>query len=143
MRPFALNSSDFLGRWTARRSIEDALSGHHGQFEGMAEITERGDTGSWLYHEAGDLRYGAGAAMRAERRYLWQPKGAAIDVCFEDGRAFHTIALQGGARAAHWCDPDQYDVTYDFADWPHWRSEWRVSGPRKSYVMVTAYAPRS
>ena len=41
--------------------------------------------------------------------------------------------------ADHWCDPDTYKVRYDFREWPLWRAEWRVTGPRKDYVMRSVY----
>jgi hypothetical protein len=71
----------------------------------------------------------------AERRYLWS---ADLSVWFEDGRFFHNVPPHGGPTA-HWCDPDQYDGQYDFADWPAFRVTWRVRGPRKDYRMETLY----
>jgi hypothetical protein len=76
--------------------------------------------------------------MEAERVYLWRASGAGIEVLFDDGRPFHRI--DDSAEAAHWCDPDQYDVTYEFGRWPKWSSRWRVLGPRKDYVMVSNYS---
>ena len=73
--------------------------------------------------------------FRAERRYLWGPD---LTVCFEDGRFFHQVPPEGG-QAAHWCDPDQYEVSYDFRAWPDWQTRWRVVGPRKDYAMVSWY----
>lgn len=75
--------------------------------------------------------------MTASRVYLWK---ADLSVWFDDGRYFHTVPAQGGATD-HWCDPDQYDVRYDFAEWPDFRVTWRVEGPRKSYTMVSDYTP--
>lgn len=77
--------------------------------------------------------------LKAERRYLWHPVGAGFDIYFDDKRFFHRFDLDVSATAAHWCDPDTYDVAYDLAGWPEWRSTWRVAGPRKDYMMTSTY----
>jgi len=130
---------DFLGRWTIKRRIEDALSGQDASFSGVAEISEQGD--QWRYSETGQLQIVGAKPMTAERRYIWRADAAGVDVFFEDGRFFHRIALASAANAAHWCDPDQYDVVYDFVDWPIWQSVWIVIGPRKNYTMQSVYQP--
>ena len=85
---------------------------------------------------------GGGAPLRATRRYLWAADAAWLEVRFEDGRPFHTVPLDvARPEAAHDCAPDVYRVAYDFADWPRWRAVWRVTGPRKDYVMTSDYAP--
>ena len=73
--------------------------------------------------------------MQAERRYLWRED---LTVWFEDGRFFHQVPAEGG-ETGHWCDPDQYDVTYHFNDWPDFQVVWRVKGPAKDYRMVSHY----
>jgi len=126
---------DFEGEWQITRRIEDALSGQEGQFAGAASFVR--DVAGLQYSEKGLLTLG-GASMKAERVYLWRASGAGIEVLFDDGRPFHRI--DDSAEAAHWCDPDQYDVTYEFGRWPKWSSRWRVLGPRKDYVMVSNYS---
>jgi hypothetical protein len=125
---------DFEGDWRVARRIEDALTGQEGRFVGAASFV-RDDVGL-RYSEKGMLTLGE-ASMEAERVYLWHPSDGGIEVLFDDGRAFHRI--DDSAEAAHWCDPDQYDVSYDFGDWPKWSSRWAVKGPRKDYVMVSEY----
>lgn len=125
---------EFEGDWQVRRRIEDALNGQEGRFNGIARF-ERDDLGL-RYSERGQLQLG-GAAMEAERVYLWRAGPAGIEVFFDYGRFFHRI--DESAEAAHWCDPDQYDVAYTFGKWPEWSSLWRVKGPRKDYVMVSEY----
>ncbi len=125
--------SDFLGRWTLSRQIDQA-DGQNVQFEGTAIWRPQGDAAS--YEEQGWLTMGQ-QCFQAERRYHW---GRDLKVFFEDGRFFHQVPSAGGATG-HWCDPDQYDVTYDFALWPHWHCSWRVAGPRKRYVMTSTYSP--
>jgi len=126
---------DFEGNWQVTRRIEDALSGQNGLFEGNARF-ERDELGL-RFSERGVLTLG-GASMEAERLYLWRAGADGIEVFFDDGRFFHRIGAAG--EAAHWCDPDQYDVTYEFSGWAEWSSRWRVKGPRKDYVMVGEYS---
>lgn len=134
-----IGAADFLGDWALSRRIEDARAGAGGRFEGAAVFTEAGP-GLLRYEERGGLRMGTGPVLTAERRYLWRFEGARVAVLFEDGRAFHGFDPAGRPEASHWCDPDAYAVRYDFADWPRWRAVWRVTGPRKDYVMDSAYA---
>lgn len=125
--------ADFEGEWAIARRITQA----HGAavFTGTARFTPA--QGGLAYHEEGVLTLPGVAPMRAERDYLWRGDGDRIAVLFADGRAFHHI----GAEAAHWCDPDDYRVRYDFTRWPEWRTEWQVRGPRKDYRMVSTYSP--
>ncbi|MDG1736935.1 MAG: DUF6314 family protein [Paracoccaceae bacterium] len=125
---------DFEGSWQVSRWIKDALIGQSGNFEGLAEF-KRDELGL-RYIERGILKLGA-ASMQAERCYLWRVADKGIEVQFEDRRAFHHI--DQSAEAAHWCDPDQYNVTYEFGEWPEWSSRWAVKGPRKDYEMVSNY----
>lgn len=124
----------FAGVWRLDRRIADARAGQDGQFVGQAHLAENGD--HWLWTENGQLTMGDGAPMTATRRYRWtEPAPGQICVWFDDGRPFHDLA----ATARHDCAPDFYQVTYDFADWPVWRCRWKVTGPRKDYVMETTH----
>ena len=69
--------------------------------------------------------------MAASRDYQWRDGGGGvIEVRFSDGRFFHRFLPEEPAPAdVHLCDPDTYRVRYDFARWPLWRAEWRVTGP--------------
>lgn len=133
--PQALN--DFEGRWALHREVSEAR-GPGGMFEGEAEFAP--DGAGLRYVERGVLHLPGRPAMKAERVYLFRAAGQGIAVLFDDERPFHAIAL-GTARpkAAHWCDPDQYDVGYDFTAWPVWTARWQVRGPRKDYVMRSRY----
>ncbi|TMV77430.1 trigger factor [Thioclava sp. BHET1] len=130
--------ADFGGEWRIARRIEDRRAGQSGAFEGRAVSTP--DAAGLVYAEEGVLRIGSGPGMRAERRYFWQAAGAEIAVFFADGRAFHQFdPAEGGPAARHYCDPDIYDVVYDFSRWPDWRAIWEVRGPRKDYRMESLY----
>lgn len=123
---------DFAGAWTLERTIQHA-DGTGACFTGCA--VWRPDPNGLAYHETGEMVLAEGARFMAERRYLWS---ADLSVWFEDGRFFHNVPPHGGPTA-HWCDPDQYDGHYVFADWPAFRVTWRVRGPRKDYRMETLY----
>ena len=130
---------DFLGQWRLARQIEDALSGARSTFEGSAHISEQGS--HWEYHEVGQLLLTDARPMTAERRYIWKADASGVNIHFSDGRFFHRLDCSNKAAAQHWCDPDQYDVTYDFSIWPKWENTWFVRGPKKNYTMTSAYMP--
>lgn len=127
---------DFEGRWQIAREIDDRLAGRRGVFTGEAVFTRDGE--GLAYHEEGVLEVAGVAPMRATRVYLWREGEGGIEVLFDDGRPFHGI-YGIGATAHHWCDPDDYNVAYDFDAWPLWRAVWEVTGPRKDYRMVSRY----
>ncbi|MEM8775113.1 MAG: DUF6314 family protein [Pseudomonadota bacterium] len=127
---------DFVGAWGLSRRIR-----HHNapeaSFEGEALFSRHSD--GLLYHETGELLVEGQAAFRAERRYYWRNgSNGMIDVFFGDGREFHSIDRHA-PDATHFCDPDTYNVRYRFESWPIWQAEWRVTGPKKDYLMVSTY----
>jgi hypothetical protein len=128
------------GRWRLSRVIRNA-DGSEAQLSGVTVFRRDGE--GLVQEEEGWLTLPGGAApLRAARRYRWAEAENGLEVRFEDGRPFHAVPL-GIARpeAEHDCAPDVYRVAYDFADWPHWRAVWSVTGPRKDYVMTSDYAP--
>ena len=133
-----LSLGDFEGVWRLERRIEDHLAGQGAWFRGAASVSAEAD-GFATWVERGEMRYGDGAPMQAERRYQWAQEGLQIAVYFEDGRFFHSFAPSNAPKAEHWCDPDAYHVRYDFTAWPIWRATWRVQGPRKDYEMTTTF----
>jgi len=131
----------FRGDWRIERQIEDVRAGRTGRFDGTAAF--RAAAEGLDYHETGTLRLGEAAPMTATRRYRWVDGGAStIEVRFADGRLFHRFyADEPMPAAVHDCPPDQYRVRYDFRNWPRWRAEWWVRGPRKDYGIASAYRP--
>ena len=127
--------SDFEGHWRVTRAITHA-DGTVATFSGEAAF-EPDPQGGLDYTEDGMLSLPTGQSMRATRRYLWADD---LSVFFDDGRPFHQVPREGGA-AEHYCAPDTYRVTYDFANWPEWQAIWDVTGPKKAYRMVSNYAP--
>ena len=131
----------FAGRWRLERRIEDVQAGRTGRLTGEARFEPA--PGGLAYHETGTLAFDGAPPMRAERRYLWRDGGnGTIDVLFADGRFFHRFDAEDlTPGASHACAPDAYRVRYDFRAWPRWQAEWRVTGPRKDYAMVSRYRP--
>lgn len=133
--------SEFAGMWLVRRFIEDRFGRQTGEFRGVAILRPKED-GQWSWGEDGKLKMGDEMPVTATRFYLWRQGPEGIEVSFEDGRPFHSFTPDGSVQAAHWCDPDDYRVSYDFSHWPAWTAEWRVTGPRKDYVMISHYTRR-
>ncbi|HMQ92428.1 MAG TPA: DUF6314 family protein [Amaricoccus sp.] len=131
--------SAFTGTWRIERRIEDFRAGRTGPLTGTARFDPLPD--GLRYLETGTLSFAGTAPIQASRRYLWRDGGAGtIDVFFDDGRFFHRFDAEAPApAAAHDCPPDRYRVRYDFRGWPRWEAEWRVTGPRKDYAMLTSY----
>lgn len=125
---------DFEGRWRLDKTIQQT-GAPDARFEGTAVWAPDGQ--GLGYHEQGVLTVPGHPPMQTERRYLWR---APLDVLFEDGRFFHSVPA-GGGEARHWCAPDDYHVTYAFQAWPRFETLWRVTGPRKAYVMSCRFAP--
>lgn len=124
--------ADFKGVWVISREISQ-VGAPKTTFIGQGAWTA--NDGGLDYIECGTLQLVGQPPMQAERRYRWDRD---LNIYFEDGRYFHQVPATGG-EAAHWCDPDQYDVAYDFAQWPRWSCTWTVKGPRKDYVMHSHY----
>ena len=125
--------NDLVGVWGLTRTVKDHLKKDTATFNGTAEITIDG-----TYTETGQLKLSHGGFFMATRTYIWAPVGNHIEVFFQDGRPFHVIRFDQ-PEDRHYCDPDIYDVQYDFTNFPVWNSQWRVKGPRKDYVMASCY----
>ena len=133
-----LGLADFTGRWRIDRRIEDRHLNRTGQLHGAAVFTADGD--GLHYDETGTLSFPGQPPLEARQTYLWRAGRQGVAVCFADGRAFHSFDLSAPqTSASHDCAPDLYLVRYDFSAWPHWSSDWSVTGPRKDYVMATQY----
>ncbi len=129
---------DFTGDWTLSREIEDFAQDRRGRMTGTARFMP--ERGGLRCREAGTLAFDGLPPMATERETIWQASDDGIEVAFADGRPFHSFRPGDLSPAArHDCAPDLYLVTYDFARWPDWRAEWRVTGPRKDYRMTTRY----
>jgi len=130
--------ADLEGAWRLSREIEDRRAGITGRLTGTCRWSR--DAGGLRQEEQGVLTMGAAPPMQASRVYLWRDTGAGLSVAFEDGRPFHSLA-PGRLEDRHWCDPDTYDVRYDFTRWPDWTQRWRVTGPRKDAVILSRFQP--
>ncbi|SFT66759.1 DUF6314 family protein [Sedimentitalea nanhaiensis] len=123
---------DFQGAWHLEREITHA-DGTRARFVARAVWTPQAQ--GLGYVENGELKVQGHVPISASQNFSWR---ADLSVWFSDGRYFHTVPARGGPTS-HWCDPDQYDGAYDFDFWPVFTVTWQVSGPRKSYRMISTY----
>ena len=124
--------ADFEGDWNIARRMVHA-DGMRARFSGAGRWQPA--DGGVQYAETGQLEIAGQAPLEASQRYFWDHD---LNVWFADGRFFHKVPGSGGV-ARHWCDPDQYVVRYRFGRRPRFETLWRVTGPRKDYVMLTCY----
>lgn len=133
-----LHLSDFRGIWVLSRQIKDVKYGQDGRMTGEARFDTIG--AGLIYCETGTLSLASGAAMQAERRYLWDADATGVVVRFADEKPFHRFDLTDTAQGtSHLCGDDWYNVFYDFSHWPAWSATWIVTGPRKDYTSTTHY----
>ena len=126
------------GTWRLLRRIVHG-DGSEASLVGQAVFSRSGPR--LIQDETGVLTL-AGRELQASQRYVWERAGSQLNVYFSDMRPFHAVPLEVVAPdAVHLCPPDRYEVTYDFENWPNWRSVWHVEGPRKDYVMTSTYGP--
>ena len=111
--------------------------GHEDRLEGSATFSRSGP--KLIMDEVGTLKT-RGQTLAAKQRYIWEDGTDHLNVYFSDLRPFHMVTLRDPhPTAIHLCDPDRYEVSYDFSAWPEWHSSWRVEGPRKDYQMMSHY----
>ncbi len=129
----------FSGTWQVQRQIRDRAAGQVISGAGSARFTPDG-ADRLIYDEELVLDVPGQTAITGTRRYLWHGVGQQVQVLFADGTPFHAIRLEDPFSAdTHHCAPDLYEGRYDFSQWPRWDARWRVSGPRKDYLMVTTF----
>ncbi len=134
-----LERAAFLGTWQLHRDIDDRYSAQSGRFQGVARFREEGAQ-SLRYVEEGQIRFAEGPVLTAQRQYLWHFGANIVEVCFEDGSAFHRFVPMGQVDGTeHPCGDDHYTVRYDFRNWPSWSAIWQVTGPRKDYTSRSLY----
>ncbi|MEM9429550.1 MAG: DUF6314 family protein [Pseudomonadota bacterium] len=118
--------------WDLRRRI----IGEDARFCGRAEIVAS-DHG-WVYQETGSLRLRGGCLYTAGRQYRLEESPEGVRISFDDHRLFQMVRW-ADPRAVHICPPDRYEGVYDVTRWPSWRAQCTVTGPRKSYRIVSIY----
>ncbi len=151
------------GSWAVERTMLDRSSGARGSFSGTVTFEDADDGAALLQREHGTVCWGDHEGP-ASREYVWRPGDTpgAMDVFFPDGRFFHSVRLDGPAprppgssaaelggtatrgesqpaewRAEHWCDPDDYRVTYAATGPDELRYEWDVTGPAKDLLLTS------
>ncbi|WP_284985941.1 DUF6314 family protein [Arthrobacter sp. fls2-241-R2A-172] len=124
------------GSWHVERTLLDRASGTRGTFTGVVRYTENPD-GGLDYREDGTMHWPthSGAAFR---EYLLKPGTSPerMDVFFPDGRPFHTMSFsEQGHEDEHWCDPDDYRVSYSYEGPDSFSFAWDVRGPAKDLLL--------
>ena len=127
---------DFTGCfWNIDRVIKDYRQSKNLIYAGRCEISVG------RYFENGEIISDDGKKSLSSKAYIWKPTVRGIDSYFNDGLFFHSIDLSCVMPIAnHLCGEDQYDVAYDFKDWPQWSTKWCVHGPRKNYEIHSKYS---
>ena len=127
------------GPWRLARKIDDHLAGQVVTLAGTASFTPY--DGGLLQRDAGQLCLPDGQRMEAAQSYIWRFEADEAWMDYADGRPFISLAAPFGVvDSAHLCGDDHYDVRFDFRQAGDWTSTWRVKGPRKNYVMQSAYS---
>lgn len=139
-RPFTVaDLRAFLaGHWRFERDLEDHRAGMTGVITGDA--TFAAENGALRYRETGEMRLGDYRG-RAHQSYVYRfPDCGTAQVCFTDGRAFHTLDLRGGHwRAVHRCGADTYEGHFRVLGPDAWDAGWRITGPRKDQRLAARY----
>jgi len=131
--------ADFAGDWHFRRLVTGADGSVMAEARGELRLLKAG--AGLIAEETAEVTMPGGSRLRAERKTLWREDGQLVAVDFADGRPFHRFDPRLDAPVdLHLCDPDRYEVRFDLAAFPRWRTVWRVMGPRKAYEMVTDLA---
>jgi hypothetical protein len=131
------------GSWSVDRLVIDHLQMMIGQLQG--EATFRPSGLGLVYEERGTLMIGEHRGQ-AEQTYLYDftEGDARALVRFRDGRPFHDLDLSTGHDCPfHLCPPDRYAGVILALGPTSWRTEWKVTGPRKDYDLVTTYTRRA
>ncbi|MGR3540637.1 MAG: DUF6314 family protein [Hasllibacter sp.] len=122
------------GEWRLSREVRHAGGGTV-RAEGRATLAP--DGAGLAEDESGRAILPDGTATSFAQRRLWRAEGGSLALRKGDGTLL--CALADGA-GVHDCPPDTYRVRLDLSGLPGaWAAEWRVTGPRKDYVMTTRY----
>jgi hypothetical protein len=126
------------GQWTVQRDLLDRAEGTRGTFSGVVRFVPTDDGGLAL-REQGIMRWPSFTGP-ASRHYLLKTTARpdTLDVFFPDGRPFHRMSFTAEANLdSHWCDPDTYQVAYDFEGQDRFSYSWDVQGPRKDLLLTS------
>lgn len=121
-----------LGVWDLSREIVEQPGDERSRVDGTTTLAADGDSIDW--YETGTLSR-RGLRTPVSRRLRIEPREDGWFVTFEDGRDFHP--WRPGEPVEHPCGADRYVGTIRRLDTDHWTVQWRVTGPRKDYVMTS------
>ena len=124
------------GSWSVERTLLDRTSGTNGTFTGVVRYSLNPD-GGLDYREDGTMQWPTHSGP-AFREYVLKPGATAdsMDVFFPDGRPFHSMSFsERGNQDKHWCDPDDYHVSYVYQGPDSFSFTWDVHGPAKDLLL--------
>lgn len=128
------------GDWTISRIVSNGAT-----LAGMATISTV-ESHAARYHEEGVLRLPEGMEILAYRDYLLEAGMNDLRMMFDEDppRLFQafTLSVSGNGIAGtsqHICDQDVYHSRFELISRSEFTLRHDVSGPRKSYRMVTHY----
>ena len=127
------------GAWEIRRSLEDALRGQRGSFDGSAAFTPD-DDGGLAYREEGRLALGSFETLAHQSYRYGFPASHFAEVSFDDGRPFHDLDLSAGQwEVEHLCAADLYRGRFRVEGPERWSVIWTVAGPRKDQRLESLF----
>jgi hypothetical protein len=131
-----------LGTWRMARRLHDFRLGISGRLDGIASFASA--PGGLCYEEAGLLRFGAHQGEAVQRYRFSVDRHATAEVYFADGRPFHRLELSSGkADIVHECGSDCYRGRYRVLHEDCLTLVWRVTGPRKRWLLATRFSRTS
>lgn len=128
---------DLVGAWSFDRHVRDHLAEKNWDLRGTATFSPQGPRLD--YREEGTF-CGAPGGDFYQTYQWWVTHGTNARICFDDGRPFVALSLQGGTAAVtHGCGADAYGGFFDFSSPTTFRQVWTIQGPRKDMVIETVY----
>ena len=132
---------ELAGRWQIERRIDNGAV-----LTGTA-IFKRAASNELRYCEEGRLRLPNGGQFDSEQKYVYGKLEGGFAVFFNETplRLFHELHFQPDGRGAfrghatHPCDNDLYNSEYAFLPDGSFVVQHQVTGPKKSYLMITQY----
>jgi hypothetical protein len=129
------------GNWTFQRTVSGEA-----RAEGTASFTRNWNTLN--YYESGVLhRFEDKKSFHVYQTYSYRLRNDLISVYFSNKQLFHPLHFDPPnpttfpfiARGTHHCEPDTYEMLYQFDNLNQFRVTCAVKGPHKNYEIYTVF----
>lgn len=135
--------SFFSGVWKIERTITHRFPvGESYQATGLATFSLE-KNGDLLYQEEVEMcSLRTKDVFQGTQQYIYKYDSASDTLAkyFSDGRFFYKLEISGNtASGNHFCKEDNYKANYIFKAENIFSLTYLVKGPRKDYIMKTAY----